>query len=328
MTLLSRRSVTLGLLASISSFGSAMSGYTGSRRGTAFGTIVSVTAAGRNADQVKSALDASFAAIRAVERSMSLFDPKSEISRFNRAGFLGKPSPLFVSVLQRSARAWKMTGGAFDPSVQPLWDMWSKSSVEGRTPSSKSLASIQARIGFENVSVSSSRIASARPGLELTLNGIAQGYAADLVSEVMRGHGIDCAFIDTGEFGGMGGLIARERSIGIQDPRNPQTLIGSLSASRRFTATSGDYATAFTSDYSAHHIFDPQTGFSPKELSAVTVLAPTGAMADALATAFMVMGRDKALKLAKEIDGVDALLISKSGDFSMSEGMRNVFRPA
>jgi FAD:protein FMN transferase len=328
MTLLSRRSVTFGLLASICSFDSAMSGYTGSRRGTAFGTIVSVTAAGRNSDQVEAALDASFAAIRAVERSMSLFDPKSEISRFNEAGFLDTPSPLFASVLKQSMQAWKLTEGAFDPSVQPLWEVWSKAANAGEAPRSSLVASAQTRIGFGNVSVRASRIASARAGLELTLNGIAQGYAADLVSGVMRRHGIDSAFIDTGEFGGTGSMFSQERLISIQDPRNPQALIGSLSASRRFTATSGDYATAFTADFSAHHIFDPRSGFSPKELSAVTVLAPSGAMADALATAFMVMGRDKALKLAGEIDGVDALLISKSGDLSMSEGMRKALQLA
>jgi FAD:protein FMN transferase len=328
MTLLSRRSVTFGLLAAISSFGSAMSGYTGSHRGTAFGTIVSVTAASRKPDQVEAALDASFAAIRAAECSMSRFDAKSEISRFNRAGFLDRPSPLFASVLEQSARAWKLTEGAFDPSVQPLWNVWSKATSEDCAPGSIVLASTRARIGFGNVSVTGSRIASARSGLELSLNGIAQGHAADLVADIMRRHGIDGAFIDTGEFGGAGGLLAQERLIGIQDPRNPAALIGSLPASRRFTATSGDYASTFTADFSAHHVFDPHTGFSPRELSAVTVLALTGAMADALATAFMVMGRDKALKLARDIDSVDALSISKSGDLAMTKGMRKIIHPA
>jgi FAD:protein FMN transferase len=328
MMLLSRRSVTFGLLAAVSPVGSDGSGHTGGRSGTAFGTIVSVSAEGRSAEQANAALDASFAAIRAVERSMSLFDPKSEISRFNRTGLLTSPSPLFAKVIEQSLRAWQLTEGAFDPSVQPLWNLWSKATAEGSPPRSNALASARSRIGFEHVRCGASDAISAPPGLELTLNGIAQGYAADLVAEVMRRHRIDSAFIDTGEFGGAGGLFAHEGLIGIQDPRNPAALIGSLPASRRFTATSGDYASAFTADFSAHHIFDPQTGFSPKELSSVTVLAPTGAMADALATAFMVMGRDKALKLARKINGVDALLISKSGDHFMTGGMRKVFRPA
>lgn len=328
MTLLSRRSVTFGLLAAISPIGSATSGHTGVRRGTAFGTIVSLTATGRSIRQADAALDASFAAIRAVERSMSLFDPKSEISRFNRAGFLDSPSPLFASVIEQSRRVWKLTGGAFDPSVQPLWGVWSKAAAEGGAPRPNALVSARARIGFEKVNWNGLGAISAGTGLELTLNGIAQGCAADLVSDIMRRRGIDSAFINTGEFGGAGATFAQERLIGIQDPRNRTALIGTLPASRRFTATSGDYASAFTADFSAHHIFDPRTGFSPKELSSVTVLAPTGAMADALATAFMVTGRGKAFKLAREIDGVDALLISKSGDHFMTSGMRKVFRPA
>jgi FAD:protein FMN transferase len=327
MTLLSRRTVTFGLLAAVCPMRNAMSGHTGARRGTAFGTIVSVTAKGRSSHQVEAALDASFAAIRAVERSMSLFDSRSEISRFNRTGVLAHPSPMFTAVLEQSMRAWKITEGAFDPTVQPLWNIWSNAGAANGAPDAGLLASARARIGFGSISLRGAKVSSARPGLELTLNGIAQGYAADLVAEIMLRHSIDSAFINTGEIGGAGDMSLHEQLIGVQDPRNPAAMAGFIAASSRFTATSGDYATSFSPDFSAHHIFDPQTGFSPKELSSVTVLAPTGALADALATAFMVTGRDKALALAKGMDGVDALLISKSGDLAMSEGMRKIFKP-
>jgi FAD:protein FMN transferase len=326
MKLLSRRTVTFGLLAAVCPMRSAMSGYTGARQGTAFGTIVCVTAKGRSSHQVEAALDASFAAIRAVERSMSLFDRQSEISQFNRTGVLAHPSPMFAAVLELSMHVWKMTDGAFDPSVQPFWNIWSKATAAHSAPGASLLASARTRIGFGNISLRGAKVSSARPGVELTLNGIAQGYAADLVAGIMRRHSIESAFIDTGEIGTAGDMSLQERLIGVRDPRNPAAMTGFIPASSRFTATSGDYATSFSSDFSAHHIFDPNTGISPKELSSVTVLAPTGTMADALATAFMVSGRDKALALAKGMDGVDALLISKSGDLAMSEGMRKVFR--
>ena len=111
----------------------------------------------------------------------------------------------------------------------------------------------------------------------------------------------------------------------MRDPRSSARSVGLVQAGNRFLATSGDYATVFSPDFCAHHIFDPRTGFSPKELASVTVLAPSGVMADALATAFMVAGKEGSLALARQAERVDALLISKSGDIAMSEGMRKAF---
>jgi thiamine biosynthesis lipoprotein len=90
----------------------------------------------------------------------------------------------------------------------------------------------------------------------------------------------------------------------------------------RCVATSGDYATAFTADFSRHHIFDPATGASPSELAAVTVAAPSGMLADGLSTAFMVMGAQRALTLAAGMDGVDLVAIDKQGRRWRSGGLR------
>jgi thiamine biosynthesis lipoprotein len=81
----------------------------------------------------------------------------------------------------------------------------------------------------------------------------------------------------------------------------------------RKVATSGDYETFFSPDFVHHHIFDPKTGDSPLELASVTVVAPTGILADGLSTAFMVMGSDKALALTAKLHDVDTLLIHKNG---------------
>jgi FAD:protein FMN transferase len=325
MTTLTRRTVTFGLLASVLPIGSARASYSATRNATAFGTIVKLTAKGSSEAQVYAALDASFATIRAVEHAFSLFNPKSELSRFNRTGSLRDPSPMFVDLLRKSSDMWRATEGAFDPSVQPLWGLWSGNS--GSIPDTEAISLASRRVGFERLSITPSQIKSNQLGLELTLNGIAQGYAADLVAAIMRRHSIESAKIDTGEIGTTGTNTIDENLSAVQDPRNPGKLIGIISAGTRFLATSGDYATTFTSDFSAHHIFDPRTGNSPKELSAVSVLAPTGANADSLATAFMVTGSNKALKLAEQFGGVDALLISKSGDVAMTKGMHKVFMP-
>ena len=192
MTMLSRRTVTFGLMAALSPISRASAGYAGSRQGTAFGTIVSVAAKGRSVRQVEAALDASFAAIRAVERSMSLFDANSELSRFNRTGVLHSPSQPFLETLRQSARVWRMTAGAFDPTVQPLWDVWSAAGNGGPDPALLDLA--RRGIGFENLRWDASQVSAAGRGAQLTFNGIAQGYAADLVARVMRSRQIEFCF--------------------------------------------------------------------------------------------------------------------------------------
>ena len=93
-----------------------------------------------------------------------------------------------------------------------------------------------------------------------------------------------------------------------------------LSADGRSLATSGDYGTAFSADFSRHHIVDPATGSSPQELASVSVLAPTGMQADALSTAFMVMGAERSLQVARAMPEVDVLCISKDGSVRPSAG--------
>jgi thiamine biosynthesis lipoprotein len=94
-----------------------------------------------------------------------------------------------------------------------------------------------------------------------------------------------------------------------------------LTLQRGFVATSGDYATSFTPDFSHHHVFDPVRGISPQELASVTVIAPSGAEADALATAFMVMGKEAALAYAKTAPQIQLLLITKAAKIAASENL-------
>jgi FAD:protein FMN transferase len=322
MTNISRRHAVFGVLA----FGGAglaaiPAAYSATRMGTAFGTIVSLSAHGSSKAKIEDALTAGFKQIRAVEKSMSLFDDESEISRLNKMGFLENPSPLFFNILRQSQSIWKLTHGAFDPTVQPLWSAWIK---QDRAPSSNQISDILKNVGFDNLKVTPQRIFFQGVPGQLTLNGIAQGYATDLVAAAMREQGVVRAYMDTGEIGLIGN---NNPGVAIRNPRAVDN-IGTLQFATGFVATSGDYATSFTIDFAHNHIFDPATGISPPELASVTVVAPTGAMADALATGFMVLGHDESLKIAKEIAGVDLLIITKSGDISMSGGMKRLFRRA
>jgi thiamine biosynthesis lipoprotein len=298
-----------GGLAALAGFGLRPGLKRMDRSARALGSKVSLTVFHEDPAVAERALSASFAALDAVEDALSLYRPGSDLARLNRDGALENPHPDLVSVL-RSALDWsRRTDGAFDPTVQPLWALHSRG-----TPAAADVEAARALVDWTKVDVGPRRIAFGRPGMAATLNGIAQGFAADRVRETLLAHGVRHALADTGEFNGIGRKPDGEAwRVGIQHPRNPEAWAALAELQDRFLATSGDYATPFSPDFKSHHIFDPSTGRSPGELASVTILAPTGMEADALSTAVFVLGPDRGLALAASRPGVDALLVLKDG---------------
>jgi thiamine biosynthesis lipoprotein len=148
----------------------------------------------------------------------------------------------------------------------------------------------------------------------ITLNGVAQGYAADLALAALRAGGVQDALIDAGEYGAEGERQAgRPWTVGIQHPRDPAAVIAAVALDGRFLATSGDYATPFTDDLVSHHVFDPRTGRSPTALSSAAVLAPSGLEADGLTKPMMVLDLPRARRLLARFPGAGAVWIDKAG---------------
>jgi thiamine biosynthesis lipoprotein len=151
-------------------------------------------------------------------------------------------------------------------------------------------------------------------GTAVTLNGIAQGFAADAVASVLARHGIASALIDTGEISALGTHPDKDAwTIGIKHPRAPGEWIGLAGLHGRCLATSGDYETSFATDFSQHHLLDPRTGRSPAELASVSVIAPTALAADALSTAAFLLGPEAGMRLVQATTGADALFVAKDG---------------
>lgn len=293
---------------------SAMPGmdlFTGSD--LAFGTVITVQVLHDDARQAGLAIEDALAQARRVDRLMSIYSPDSQVYALNAHGILHTPDAHLLTVLRSAAKVSALSGGAFDVTVQPLWNAYSDAARHHALPDRAQRDAARALADWRRLDVRDDAIRFTEPGRSLTLNGIAQGYAADLAQAALRARGIRHALIDTGEFGVLGRRSPTHPwTLGIHDPRR-DAMRAAFLLEGRFSATSGDYATHFTDDFSAHHIFDPHTGKSPPELSSVTVLAPTGLLADALSTTFMVLGSQRALALAAQLDGVDAYLVDKRG---------------
>jgi thiamine biosynthesis lipoprotein len=283
----------------------------------AFGTTISVAVRHADPEAAQQAIAAALGEARRVDALMSLYQPPSQVFRLNRDKVLHGPDPHLLAVLEHARTLSRLTQGAFDITVQPLWRAFD--AAHG-VPPARERVHAQSLVGWTQVQSGPERVVLARKGMAITLNGLAQGYATDLALAALRRHGIRHALVDTGEFGALGRTGGRPWHLGIRDPRHEDAMAASLVLDGRCVATSGDYASAFTSDLRHHHIFDPSSGDSPTELASVTVVAPTGLEADGLSTAFMVMGARRAHALAAHLPGVDLLTIGKDGARWKSSG--------
>ncbi|SFV17688.1 FAD:protein FMN transferase [Pseudoduganella namucuonensis] len=291
----------------------------------AFGTTISVTVVHADEGIARAAISAALKAAQAVDRLMSIYNPHSQVFQLNRDGVLPAPDARLLAVLAQARAISQMTEGAFDVTVQPLWLAYGGAAQRaGRPdalPSAVEVERARALVGWRQLAFNRHEARFLKQGMALTLNGLAQGYAADLAMATLRRHGVRNALLDTGEFAASGSKPRRRPwTLGVRDPRDEGAMTDILRPGDRCVATSGDYESAFTQDRVHHHIFDPARGDSPPELAGVTVLAPCGLLADGLSTAFMVMGAKKAHALAARLPGIDLLTVDKQGAARRSPG--------
>ncbi|KQV83905.1 thiamine biosynthesis protein ApbE [Massilia sp. Root351] len=287
----------------------------------AFGTTVTVTVAHADGAAAQAAMRAALREAQAVDRLMSIYDPASQVYQLNRDGVLPNPHNRLLLVLAQARALALLTDGAFDVTVQPLWLAYAQAAERGGLPDALALSRARALVGWRQLAFKRGEVRFLRPGMALTLNGLAQGYAADLALAALRRHGIRNALLDTGEFAASGAKPpGLPWALGIRDPRDAGACTDIVLARDRCLATSGDYESVFTQDRVHHHILDPERGDSPPELAGVTVLAPSALLADGLSTAFMVMGAKKAHALAGRLPGIDLLTVDKQGRARRSPG--------
>jgi thiamine biosynthesis lipoprotein len=286
------------------------------------GTTLSLRVAHRDPTVAERALDAVAATIRHVEAQMSLFDPNSALRRLNRDGLLLDPHPDLFKILRLAQDVSSRSHGAFDVTVQPLWQEFEAAQRHAALPTQAAVLQARARVGWQALEIAPDRIRFKKPGMAISLNGIAQGYAADLVRSQLQASGIQHALINTGEWAALGQPDTQHGwTLGIASPRDERRLITSLRMDGRSIATSADNQTTFSSDHRNHHIFDPRTGYSPPELASVTVAARSCALADALTKVMFVAGPQRALILARAWQ-VDVLLVDKAGQWQATPGLK------
>jgi len=261
-----------------------------------------------------------------VDNSMSTYKSHSELSRFNRLP-VGQPmqiSPEFARVLQISRDIWQRSGGAFDPTIGPLVDLWGfgPTPSDNTAPSAQQVSAALENTGFQHIVLVDQQLSKNYP-VELDLSAVAKGYAVDLVADLLEMLALPDYLVEVGGEIRVSGLNpdGQPWRIAIEQPTLISSVDRIISVADRSVATSGDYRNYFEQQGVRYaHILDPRTGSPIKHnLASVTVLAASCAEADAWATAFLVMGPEQSLALADKLAIPTYLLVGRGDTFEPME---------
>jgi thiamine biosynthesis lipoprotein len=266
------------------------------------------------------------------ERIFSLYRPDSEISHLNASGALMNPAPELRALIEESQRFGVASAGAFDISVQPLWQLyashfWSRDQVVDDIVARAQDVARQL-VNFRNIETSARRIAFARENMGITLNSVAQGYVTDAIADMLRNEGFESAVVDLGEVRTLGrhpdGHAWR---IGIRDALTAGNVDRVVDLDDMALAVSGGYGTTFEPTGRFHHIFDPQNGASANNLAGVAVIGPRATAANALAVAICVLGEERGQSLVDVSPGTVAIITRPDGT-SATIGRRSAVVPS
>ncbi len=261
-----------------------------------------------------------------INHTMSTYDPESELSRFNhmRTTNWVPASASLRDVLKASLEIGTQSEGAFDITVGPLVNLWGFGPEvhPDRIPLESDIAAARLRSGLDKVSLSETQpaIRKHRPDVFLDLSGIAKGYGVDQVAELMTAHGIEHYMVEIGGEIRVRGFKEHDTPwrIAIEKPLPGERSVHTMLAlSDIALATSGNYRNFFEiAGRRYSHTIDPATGWPvDHHLVSVTVLAETSMRADAWATAFQVLGPERGMAIAEQINLPVLFVIERDGRF-------------
>jgi len=269
------------------------------------GTRFAITCHGADEAAAKAAADAAFERAEEINAVASDYIAESELLRLSeKTGQAVKVSPLLYELLVNSIEMARRTEGRFDPTLGPLTKLWRETRRVGKLPSNETLATARAACGWHLLELDPSNhsVLLKNPGMRLDLGGIAKGYAADAMFEVMKSKGFRSTCIAAGGDLRLGDPPPGKSgwSVGLRTLDKEKTS-GELELSNCAVSTSGDLQQAVEIDGTRYaHIIDPKTGLGLTRHFAVTIVAADATTSDALATAACVADPREAAVLAKQ----------------------------
>lgn len=280
------------------------------------GTFAGITLYGK-IDRTEKAAEKIYRAFKKVEKTCSIFDPQSELSKLNASAH-EKPfkcSPLLWELIMLSKNAYEMSGGAFDITAKPLMDLWGFYRKREKLPDQEEIKKAMEKVGFDKLILNEKEhsVKFKKAGVQLDMGGIAKGFAVDKAAKAAIKCGVKMGIINLG--GNMRCLPlpppGKEKyTIGIRDPINKDTECAYVELLNSSVATSGNYERYLVIDGVRYtHIMDVKTGRPVKDMLSVTVVTPLAANADIFSTSIFIKGEKLASKICSAVPATNALII-------------------
>lgn len=292
--------------------------------GNTMGTTYHITYFDEKSRNFKVAVDS---LLVLVNKSINTYDPDSEASRFNKDknGFRFE-LPYLLPPIKKAVEVSKASGGAFDPTVMPLVYAWGFGKAKDRPiPTKEKIDSLLAFVGVDKIQFNQDSVWKTDMRAQLDFGGIGQGYGADVITEFLKARGIKNMLVELGGEGmacGVNLKSGKAWELGILDPNSNRDSLffkAYVKLKDKSFTTSGNYFNYRMIDGKKYsHTIDPKTGYqAERAILSSSVFAADAATADAWATAFMVMGHEKAIELLKQHPELDAFFIYTGADGKM-----------
>jgi thiamine biosynthesis lipoprotein len=281
-------------------------------------------------EQARAAFEAALAEITRVEDLMTTWRD-SEVYRINAAAG-SKPVKVgdeTFNVIKESIHASEISEGTFDITFQSLHGLWKfDQDLDAHPPTEAQIKAKLPFVNYKNIVLDEKEktVFLKRKETQISLGGIAKGYAVDMAVHVLEKAGLESFFVQAG-----GDLYARGKkpdgtdwAAGVRDPRGKEgEYFATLPLSNMAFSTAGDYERAYVlGGKRYHHIIDPRTGHPATACRSVTIWAPTAFLADEIDDAVFILGPEKGMKLVESIPDVGAIIVDAQNNVGISQRLK------
>lgn len=301
-------------------------------QGTAMGSSLEIQVTHPDQERCRQAIAAAVGEIDRLERMMTDWKPESPLMDVNRAAgkeAVAVPEDLFF-LIHRCQQISELTHGAFDITWAGAGRLWNWRAPEPQVPDAETVRKALENVGWTHVALNEEKktVHLTREGMLIGLGGIGPGYAGDLAMRKIQELGIRNAVVNlSGDVLLAGGKDGKPWPVSIAHPRRKDEVMAVIPVSNLAVSTSGDYERYFEKGGKRYcHIIDPRSGYPADQCQSVTIVAPTLAFADGLATGVFVLGPVEGMKLVESLEGVEALIVAADGAVTTSKGLATVRR--
>lgn len=291
----------------------------------AMNTFMFLTAYGSSAESALSEVED---CISNLEKELSVTLPDSDISKLNTSGS-AEVSRDTLALISEADKISRQTGGALDITVYPIVRAWGFTTGEHHIPAPAELTVLLSRVDYTRIAVDGDKV-TLPEGFEIDLGSLAKGYASDRAAEILHGNGVTSAILNLG--GNVCAIGSKPDGspwkVAAASPFDDLEYLGIFSVQDKFVITSGKYERFFTGEDGKryHHIIDPATGYpSENGVEAVTIIGTNGTECDALSTAMLVLGADKAVDYWRQYGGFDMLIVTADRKLMITSGIAQDF---